>query len=85
MGRTGDLGQSALGDDLDRHPVAPARLLDLLPPPSRPGGGDEDPDDFVGPMPQGLADGVVAVEEQEAQTSMICCSFFWSDVVISPM
>jgi hypothetical protein len=65
--------------------MAPACLFDLLPSPARPGGGDEDPDDFVGAMPQGLADWVVAVEEQEDQTSMICCSFFWRDVVISPM
>lgn len=39
----------------------------------------------MGPVAESFADGVVAVEEQEAQISMICCSFFWSDVVISPM
>ena len=43
---------------------------------ARAGGAYQHPHDLVRAVAQGLADGVVAVEEHGGQTSMICCSFF---------
>src|ERR1700674_4423174 len=93
MGRAGDRRQGLLGDDGERDAVAAAEVFDLLPAAALPHGADQDPGHLVRPVPQRLADRMIAVEDHGGmalwtappQCSRICCSLCSKAVPISWM